>query len=438
MNSFTVLPRCTADSGQAMGPMSLAERIDVVDILRGLAILGMLIVNFSHDLDWSWWFTKFWPETADRIAYFVLRFFVAEKFHALFSFLFGWGFALQMQRAEVRGVRFFPFYGRRLFVLLLIGLTNLVLMGWDTTLVEYALAGYLLFLFRARALKTVLVAAFLCACYWPAHDALISHNHAQRLENPRTVEVTRQADAKQKAEYIKTEEDDLQLSAHNGFKQLLVRDAEDAASELSSGSFYLGLVGYPFPLLLLGLYVGQRRILQDIRAHVGLLRKVFWLGLGLGVVGNGVGLLVSRYPGTYEPRWATSWIADAVFHQVGVPALCFCYAAGVVLLAQKPAWKVRLAPLAPVGRMALSNYILQILIFDLLAYGLEFFGKFGPLLGVPIGLMVFLLEVFLSAWWMRRFRFGPAEWLWRTLTYGELQPIRPRQRVVVNENYEPV
>src|ERR1041385_8931476 len=130
------------DSAQAMAPASLRERIDTVDILRGWAIFGMLVVNFSYDLLWRWWFTKLWPGTADRAAYSLLHFFAAGKFHALFSFLFGWGFALQMDRAEARGVRFFPLYARRLFVLLLFGLANLVLLDWAATLVEYALTGH--------------------------------------------------------------------------------------------------------------------------------------------------------------------------------------------------------------------------------------------------------------------------------------------------------
>src|SRR6266702_3462452 len=207
------------DSAQEMAPLSSAERIDVVDILRGVAILGMLVVNFSHDLDWTWLFPKLWPGTADRVAYFLVHFFAAEKFHALFSFLFGWGFALQMVRADARGVRFIPLYARRLLVLLLFGLTTLVLLNWDWTLLEYALTGYLLFLFRARALKTILAAAFLCACYWPAHNAVLIHNHARRLEGPRAqVEATRQADAKEKREEIESEEDDLRLGTHGSFK----------------------------------------------------------------------------------------------------------------------------------------------------------------------------------------------------------------------------
>src|SRR5260370_6521964 len=198
------------DSVQSITPMSVGERIDVVDILRGWAILGMLVVHFSDDLDWAWWFTKLWPGTADRAACFLLPFFAAGKFHALFSLLFGWGFALQMDRAEARGVRFFPLYARRLFVLLLFGLVNMVIFNWDATLVEYALTGYLLFLFRGRALKMVLAAAFLSACYWPAHDAAVFYNHARRLADPHTVEATRQADAKAGTQEISSQADELQ------------------------------------------------------------------------------------------------------------------------------------------------------------------------------------------------------------------------------------
>ena len=413
------------DSASVMSPVPLRERVEVVDILRGLAIFGMLVVNFSHDLEWRWLFTKLWPATADRVAYLLLHMFAAGKFHALFSLLFGWGFALQMDRAEARGVRFFPLYGRRLFVLLLIGLTNWVLVDWDSTLVEYALAGYLLFLFRGRSLKTMLAAALLCLCYWPAYDAVVIYGHARRLADPRTADVTRQADAKAETEEIAREEENVQVHRHRSFKEIVLHDArEDVAKSLSSPDFYFGLLGYPFPLLLLGLYVGRRRIFQDVPAHLEFIRRVFWWGLSLGLVGNAVGVLMSPYPGTYRAPWDKSLAGNIAFYQIGIPALCFCYASAIVLLVQKPAWKLRLALLAPVGQMALSNYLLHAILYKTLAYRLGFYGRFGPLLGAVVGLVVFLLEVLLSTWWMKRFRFGPAEWLWRTLTYGKLQPMR--------------
>jgi uncharacterized protein len=108
------------------------------------------------------------------------------------------------------------------------------------------------------------------------------------------------------------------------------------------------------------------------------------------------------------------------------PALSLFYASAIVLLAQRVAWKKWLAPLAPVGRMALSNYLFQSLVFITLfySYGLGFGGKVGPARLTVLSAFVFVLQILLSRWWLRRFRFGPAEWLWRTLTYGKLQPLR--------------
>lgn len=422
----------TPDLGPAMSPVSLRDRIDVVDILRAWAVFGMLLVNFSHDLEWRWLFARVWPGTIDRTAYFLLHFFAVAKFHALFSFLFGWGFALQMERAEARGVHFFPLYARRLFVLLLIGLANWVLLDWDATLVEYALSGYLLFLFRGRSLKTVLGAALLCLCYWPAYDAVVIYGHAHRLADSGTAAATRQADAKAETEEIAGEEEKIQFHTDHSFKEIVLYDArEDVAKGLSSAEFYIGLLGYPFPLLLLGLWVGRRRILQNVPAHLAFIRRVFWWGLSLGLVGNAVGVLVSPYPGTYRAPWDKSLVGNLAFNQIGIPALCFCYASAIVLVAQKPTWKPRLAFFAPVGRMALSNYLLHVMVYKTLAYGLGLYGRFGPLLGVFIGLAIFLLLVLLSTWWMKRYRFGPAEWLWRTLTYGKLQPIRAVAPAVV-------
>jgi uncharacterized protein len=419
-------PRASVQA-RVFSAVSLQERIDVVDILRGFAIFGMLVVNFSHDLGWDYLFTNLWPGVADRVAYFSLHFFAKGKFYTLFSFLFGWGFALQMGRAEARGVVFFPVYARRLLVLLLIGLANWIF--WDETLFEYALVGYLLFLFRARSLKTVLVVALICLCYWPVSDIVIIHNHARRLADPRTAEITGQSDARAKTEEATHQAEHVRIASEGSFKQNFAYDAREAASELSSQlrqRGYTGVLGYPFPILLLGLYVGRRRILQDVPAHLGFIRKVFWWGLSLGLVGNGVGVMVAQYPGPYKAPWDKSWVGDAAFYQIGIPALCFFYASGIVLLAERPGWKLRLAPLAPVGRMALSNYLFHALIFNVLTkgYGLGFYGKMGPLLGAALAVLIFPLLVLFSAGWLKRFRFGPVEWLWRTLTYGELQPMR--------------
>jgi len=120
--------------------------------------------------------------------------------------------------------------------------------------------------------------------------------------------------------------------------------------------------------------------------------------------------------------------ADFVW-RIGAPALGFFYASTIVLLAQREAWKRRLAPMAAVGRMALSNYLLHTLVLQCIFhhYGLGLYGKIGPAAGLPVAGLVYALLVVLSVWWLRRFQFGPAEWVWRTITYGKLQPMRVRE-----------
>ena len=115
---------------------------------------------------------------------------------------------------------------------------------------------------------------------------------------------------------------------------------------------------------------------------------------------------------------------------LGSGLLGLFYASVIVLLAQTPRWARRLHPFAAAGRLALTNYLPQTVIVTTLvyAYGFGLYGRVGALLSVPIAFAVFGVQVVWSNWWVRRFRFGPAEWLWRTLTYGQPQPLRHESR----------
>jgi uncharacterized protein len=119
-------------------------------------------------------------------------------------------------------------------------------------------------------------------------------------------------------------------------------------------------------------------------------------------------------------------LAEGVLETAGYLALSFFYASVIILLAQRQPWKTRLAPLAAVGRMALSNYLFQSLVCTTIfyGYGLGLFGKVGPAAGVGLTFAIYAMQIPLSLWWLRRFRFGPMEWVWRSLTYGRLQPMR--------------
>jgi uncharacterized protein len=126
-----------------------------------------------------------------------------------------------------------------------------------------------------------------------------------------------------------------------------------------------------------------------------------------------------------SPFIAASWILI----EIGILGLALAYLSALVLLFQRPAWKRRLSLLAPVGRMALTNYLAQSFLIVAVFYGvgLGLMGKIGTAVCIPIAIFFFAVLTAVSRWWLGRFRFGPAEWLWRSLTYGRAQPMVGRR-----------
>jgi uncharacterized protein len=184
---------------------------------------------------------------------------------------------------------------------------------------------------------------------------------------------------------------------------------------------------YILTIFLLGLYAGRRGIFHDVSAHLPFIRRVQGWGLVIGVAGNAA----FAVGGSYDPS------PTSVMQNVGrmclffaAPAMSFFFASTIILLTQGEAWRRRLAPLATVGRMALSNYLLQSLVCTMIfySYGLALFCKVRPSLDLLLTMIIFFIQTPLSVWWLRRFQFGPIEWLWRSLTYSQCQPMRARQK----------
>lgn len=511
------------------GPVVVQERIETLDIVRGFALLAILLVNWSTDLLWVLEPWAGWTGAPDQLAYWTVQLLLDNKSWPMFSFLFGLGFALQMQRAKDRGVPFVATYVRRLVVLFLIGAAHFILTDRDI-LWSYAIFGFLLLPLRKLHPKLLVVLALLWLLIPFTRDALIdrdrertftSANNARsrialdpaaldayvgvyELGPGATFFVTREGDAlfgqevsrgndwvrvrlaaESPTEFFSTTEFvarymDLRVSFvkdstgtvrsillnHNGqdargsriqagqqgtddearrraanqdeksrtygagtFGQIVSLRARLFWRQLSSfATNYLSWLSDTFALFLLGLYAGRKRIFNDIAAHRPFIRKVMWWGLGLGLAGATFATIM-RAPGT--PFLGESvplmlrTVADGseVF---GSPLLGLGYIAALTLLLQHDTWKRRLAPLGAVGRMALTNYLLQSIAFVLLffGYGLGWYAKVGAFGGVMLALPLFAFQIVASQWWLRRFRFGPAEWLWRTLTYGRRQPMR--------------
>ncbi|MEE8606482.1 MAG: DUF418 domain-containing protein [Nitrospiraceae bacterium] len=430
------MPAAIAEPAPVLGPVRAKERIEVIDILRGFALFGVILVNTWHfqseSLLWRIGYAEVWTGTGDHIAVWFIIFFAAGRFFLLYSFLFGLGFALQLGRAEQRGAPFFSVYRRRLLVLLLFGLLHGMLRGTGDILHAYAVLGFFLLLFRKFSPRALLVIAVICLLSPWVRDAVRDRRHYDYLTAPQVSEQTLQERERNEATTITRREEIVRVRREGTLGDNVAYNLQTFANEYSSPNplNYLGYVGDAFVMFLLGLYAGRRRIFENMHAHLPFIRKLLWWGLGLGLVGISVHLTLNLVLPDPPPLPYFAARVARLFRLVGAPAFSLFYASAIVLLVQRETWKRRLAPLGAVGRMPLTNYLLHTLIHVGIFYGsvgLGLYAKISPAATVGVTLLMYASMILLSAWWMKRFRFGPAEWLWRTLTYGKLQPMRVRQ-----------
>ncbi|MCX7791029.1 MAG: DUF418 domain-containing protein, partial [Chloroflexaceae bacterium] len=177
-------------------------------------------------------------------------------------------------------------------------------------------------------------------------------------------------------------------------------------------------------MFLIGSVLGRQGVFRDIAAHQGLWRRLVLWGFAIGLPANLLYTVMAENVQRVEFGWQLALMNLAL--GIGGLAQSLAYLGALTLLAGRMPWQRQLGALRPVGQMALSNYLLQSIIATLIfyGYGLGLFNQVGMALGLLLALLIFLAQIPLSHWWMARFRYGPAEWLWRTLTYLRPQPMR--------------
>lgn len=406
-------------------PVSTLERVRLLDALRGFAILGILLANM---LSFSGYVlltpesaTQLTTATADHIAVFLIDALVDGKFYSLFSFLFGVGFAIQLMRAEKRNDQFVSLFRRRLLILLFIGLAHAYLLWYGDILSIYALTGFLLIPFRGRTDRTLLLWAVILLAVPIILYALMI---VLRIPDPYAAIGNAEGDP----DLVRT----INTFAHGGYFQIFKENLWGLAyryADLLYTSRFPKVLG----MFLLGFCAGRRGIFLQIENYLPLVRRVFKWGLAFGLIGN-LALALLRTIGPDTPPSFTG-LLQTIAYAVGVPSLCLFYIAALTLLWRRPGWQPRLSVLVPAGQMALSNYLLQTLICVTIFYGYGFglFGRVGAALGTALGVLIFLIQLALSAWWLRRFDYGPVEWVWRQLTYRRRLPLHHRSLISYQE-----
>jgi uncharacterized protein len=395
-------------------PISLDQRIVFIDVLRGLALFGILAANmraFVAPLDAYQNIGVLFPGRADLVAQAFIDTFFQGKFISIFSFLFGMGFAMQMSRAEARGASFLRFYPRRLLALALFGVIHGILIWAGDILLTYALAGAILLLFRHRRQKILLywAGSLLCAPIIVSAAMFVAYHTSlhRKWMDPKPPDLA-------KLHKI------IDIYAHGPVSRIAVQNWTEWRDQLPFELFAI----YASALFLLGIWTWRAGIVQRLPEFTPVLRRVAAWCLPAGIaISLYVALIRGLTPPTTVSVWA--WFA-AVLWLPGSHILAAGYMAGLALLFQQPRWRARLLPFAAVGRMALTDYLMQsvlcTLLFDATITGL--YGRIGPAAALIPTVILFVAQVAFSNWWLARYRFGPMEYLWRILTYGKMPPLR--------------
>lgn len=403
----------TAASGIA--PLPVSDRIPVLDIVRGFALLGILIMNmpgfstsFYIEADGS----HFWVLPIDRAAENLREMLFSGKFNSMFSLLFGIGFTIQYTRlAQADAQRATTIYLRRLLLLALIGVVHACVFWTGDVLHVYAGLGLLLVLPLRQARPRTLVLLMLLCLLYPALNGLL-----------RLAVVTPAIVAAQVAEAQAFEASNNIAYGHGSFMQAVAEHTREFVHGYTDVWQLWGWLGFYVQMaltMLLGLLAGRLRWPQRIAELMPRIRRLHVWTLLLGLACGALFTLIfemNRSPGPSPIK-----LLGSVAYGVSRLSMMVFYVLTIVRVVQHPAWAKRLAPIGAAGRMPLTNYLMQTLICTTLFYGWGFglWNKMGPALGLALSALIFFaVQVPWSLWWLRSHSQGPLEKLWARATYG--------------------
>ncbi|MFQ5424351.1 MAG: DUF418 domain-containing protein [Phycisphaerae bacterium] len=437
--------------------MAERDRIATLDVLRGVAVLGILLVNvqyfaftFPRASNWTWAGLD-GPERLTRI---FVGFFAEGKFITIFSVLFGMGLALQHHRTRRAGRPFAGLYARRLGVLFLFGLIHGTLFWYGDILALYAVIGFAALLCRSLAPRTLLILAtclFCAPCLGVGALALRNpnadwseRNWAEMLgvrdrapavydggsaDSTSTAPASGPASQPHRAAVPRRRNLTARLARFLSNEARIYRSGTWTEMALHRTFVYLAVVSethipiYSWrtaAMFLLGMVLIRSGLFDDTPRRRDMYRRMVFVGLGVGVPLEAVSIFLQadgdRRAGVACVQFLCDWF--------GSFSLALAYLGGLGLVCLDATWLKRLRPVAAVGRMALTNYLSHTLIcvFIFYSFGLGLFETIShpqALLLVPA---IYLVQLILSPIWLHHFRFGPFEWVWRSLTYWRLQP----------------
>jgi uncharacterized protein len=392
----SLMPASTAMRAEAV---RVRDRVEAIDVIRGIALFGVLLVNLTTEFRVSI-FEQFLGKASpgssiDSLIEHLVLVCLESKAFVLFSILFGVGLAIQFERLTMRGR---PFYWlvRRLLVLLAFGLAHLLLIWNGDILTEYAVVGLLALPFLHLRPRDLVTAAFMFLLIF-----IVQSSMPWSMQWPSTGMLKQHVAFADTIYSTGSYADIVQF----GYRELL---------------FLLPLHLYVLPrtmaLFLFGMFFWRVGIFN----HQVQFKHSIRIAAAVGVMGATTILATDGggWPGSLPllREWSMN---------VAPIMLALGYGATILVLMGLPVVSKVLGIFAPLGRMAFTNYLIQSLVcgFVFFGYGLGHFGHLAVAPAFALGVAIYLVQMILSSYWLSYYRFGPMEWLWRSLMYGKMQPM---------------
>lgn len=382
------------------------DRIFSIDVLRGIALLGILFVNiFSFHTPYLYGdLSTFAKSPLDRWVFTMIDLFVQASFYPLFAMLFGYSFLLLKEKLDEKGGRFYTVTVRRMLILLIIGLIHATVVWAGDILVTYAVFGFLLIMFinlSAKVLTTISILLYTIPNLWLFYQMLplatfISKNHISVYDESKAAEVTA-------------------VYQHGSFLEVTVQRLQDWY--LETGSAFIMLMFMVFPLFLFGVSLAKtKRLVQNKK------NDRFWSWVL--IITLPTGLLLKLIPYIFEKNIATEHIQN-VF---GGSILTLTYISIIYLLCYKGKLADFFGMFRDVGKISLTNYLFQSILcsFIFYSYGLGLYGQISYTESTLLAGTIYLLQMVISRKWLNHYQMGPMEWIWRRFTYGNFSQIKKK------------
>ena len=400
---------------QTLSP-SVKNRIISVDALRGFALAGVALVHMVEQYiagPHPDGFMEGVNGIPDQIVQGIIGIFFTGKFFALFSILFGLSFSIQMESAQNKGQKFGGRFIWRAFLLFLIGWVHQLFYRGDILTIYAVLAPFIIPFYRMST-KWLLITAGLIFLGLPRFISFaifgsdsITGVHSMMDNNHELVK-----------NYIDT------ITNGSLGEVFYLNATYGMLTKIDFQVSFFGRFYYTFAYFLIGLWLGRIGLFRDLSSYSKKIKDFMLWSIGALILS--VGFVIATFATAPQPIDFSTWqfalgmnFMDWV--SISMASIILC---GFLMLYQKESWKKRLAFFAPYGRMALTNYFMQSVIgtFIYFGWGLGYIGHFGALICFLLGVGVIIIQTLLSKYWLKRFRYGPLEWLWRCGTYLKWQP----------------